>query len=133
MAWYVAHVIMYVKYTDIQHQKEYPVWENLYLINATSDIEALKKAEMKGKAEEGDFDPSFKWNKVSATWVFGGVRKLVKCENDPADLVELSYNEMTIKAWELDNLINGKKVKAVIDKVFDDTESPQPQESAWQN
>ena len=52
MKWYVAHVIMYVKFKD-GVQDSYPIWENLYLIKASSPAKAWEKAHKYGREAEG--------------------------------------------------------------------------------
>lgn len=53
MNWYAAHAIMYMKFKDRQQEK-YPLWENILLIAAESDEEALAKAVVRAKEDEGD-------------------------------------------------------------------------------
>ena len=49
--WYAASIIMLVKFKD-GNQDKYPVWENVILIKASSDDEAIKKAEKEGREKE---------------------------------------------------------------------------------
>ena len=41
--WFAAHIILWVKYTE-HEQKTFPLWENVVLIKAQSQKEALTKA-----------------------------------------------------------------------------------------
>ena len=113
MNWYVAHIIMYVKFKD-EIQDSYPIWENMILISADSDEEAMKKATNRAKEDEGDCKGSFKWNEREASWCFGGIRKLISCEDfneKPTSGTELSYNEMIIeKKEDFEKLLNGDEV-----------------------
>jgi hypothetical protein len=111
--WFAASVIMYVQFKD-GVQDKYPIWENIILIEASSDKEALKKAEKRGRDDEGDSEGSFHWEERPARWAFGGIRKLLKCkdaENRPTDGTEITYSQMEVSAEEaLNKLINGEAV-----------------------
>lgn len=113
MTWYAAHVVMYVKLKNPEHQHEFPVWENVVLIQAKSDELAFAKAEAAARLNEGDDDGTFKWDGEPATWVFAGVRKLTRCEDPnqrPADLSEVTYIEMTAKSEKaIRDLVKGKQ------------------------
>ena len=120
--WYAAHIIMYVRFKDGQ-QGEYPVWENIRLIEAPSDDGALAVAECLGRDDEGDDDGSFRWDGRPATWVFGGVRKLVAvCHPDdpddrPTNGAEISYSQMILPdAAALDKLVNGDPVTVLYEE-----------------
>ena len=111
--WYAAHIIMYVKFKDVT-QTKYPVWENLYLIEAENDNDALEKAKLLGKEDEGDSDGTFRWDDKPAEWVFGGIRKIIKCDNyheKPVPGTELSYSEFLVNNEDdLNRLIKGDSV-----------------------
>jgi hypothetical protein len=96
--WYAAHLIMYVQFKK-HVQRTYPVRENVVLIRADSAEEAFEKAERRGKEDEGDSSGTFTWGGKPATWVFGGVRKLMKCGADekerPNDGTEVTYLKCT--------------------------------------
>jgi hypothetical protein len=104
---------MYVKLKQ-GSQKRYPLWENIVLFQAESEDEAFAKAECRGREEEGDDDGSFRWDNKPAEWVFGGVRKLVLCEEEgkrPKDGTEISYSEIEAESKEaLGKFINGEPV-----------------------
>jgi hypothetical protein len=90
--WYAAHLVLYVK-LKAGAQRPFPVWENIVLLRARSEEEALAKAEQRGRAEAGDDDGTFRWNGKPAEWVFAGVRKLTLCEDSedrPGDGTEVS-------------------------------------------
>ncbi|MDL2320838.1 DUF4288 domain-containing protein [Desulfosarcina sp. OttesenSCG-928-B08] len=122
MTWFAAHAIMYVQY---KHEKQgtYPVWENIYLIEAASDNEAYEKAQARGREDEGDSSGTFEWDGKQATWIFAGIRKIIECRNSadqlihaplddrPGDGTEITYSELEVKNKEdLEKLINGDPV-----------------------
>ena len=63
--WYAAHILLYVKRKEGTESK-YPVWENIVLVKANSEEEALEKATQRGKEEEGDEDGTFRWGGTPA-------------------------------------------------------------------
>jgi hypothetical protein len=121
MNWYAAHLVMWVKLKE-ERQSHFPCWENIVLIHARSDAEAFNKAEKKGQIEEGDCDGSFRWGGQPATWVFGGVRKLVRCdepEERPGDGSEITYSEFVIDSKAaLEQFVAGEKVTISIQDRF---------------
>ena len=82
MTWYAAHVIMYTVFRE-EHQDSYPVWENVFIVESADQETARTIAEGLGRDGEGDSIGSMKWEGRPASWVFAGVRKLVKCDSDP--------------------------------------------------
>ena len=60
MSWFAAHLIMSVKLKG-KRQRRFPVWENIVVIEADSEEQAFRKAEHRGRLEEGDEDGSFTW------------------------------------------------------------------------
>jgi len=76
MTWYAASAILYVKFKD-GRQDRYPVWENVYLIDADGDDSAFHLAEERARRCEGDSEGSFTWDGRPATWVFECVSGLV--------------------------------------------------------
>ena len=113
MAWYAAHLIMYVKLKD-HRQDRFPVWENIVLIKADSEEEAFATAERRGRADAGDDDGGFRWGDHPAAWVFAGVRKLTLCQDSgkrPGDGTEVSYTEMEVGSVEaIEKLLGGEPV-----------------------
>jgi hypothetical protein len=113
MSWYAAHLILYVKFKE-RPQKRFPIWENIVLIRADSEDEALGKAEECGRKEAGDDGGTFRWNGEPATWVFAGVRKLTACQDSerrPGDGTEVSYTEMEVNSPEaIEQLVEGEPV-----------------------
>lgn len=111
--WYAAHLILYVKLND-HTQRKYPIWENIVLIKARTDEEALAKAEKRGRDDEGDDDGTFRWGGKPAHWVFAGVRKVTLCEDPetrPDDGTEVSYTELEVDSEQaVRKLVAGQPV-----------------------
>jgi hypothetical protein len=95
-------------------QDRFPVWENVVLIQASSEEEAFSKAERCGRDDEGDHSGSFRWDDRPAVWVFAGIRKLIKCVDPterPGDGTEVTYTEMELESAEaVDRLAKGESV-----------------------
>lgn len=113
MSWYAAHNIMYVRFKD-KRQDKYPIWENIILIEAESEEQAIKKATKIGREAEGDSSDTFYWEDRPAIWVFAGVRKLIECQSNserPNDGTEITYSEMLLDCEEsLSKLVSGQTV-----------------------
>ena len=73
MAWYTAHLITYFKLKNLP-QDSYTVWENVVLIEAIDETEAMTKAEEFGRREAAD--KSITVDDKPAETIFAGVRKL---------------------------------------------------------
>ena len=78
MTWYAAHIVMLVRFKQ-GVQRRFPAWENIVLVQAQDENEALSKAESLGQRGAGDDGGSFKWDGKLATWEFAGVRKVTEC------------------------------------------------------
>src|ERR1700726_422501 len=113
MSWYAASVIMWVKFKD-GNQDCYPVWENIYLVQADSHDEARTAATAFGKAGAGDSGGSFIWDDRPAEWIFGGVRKTTTCtdpDERPSHGTEITYSEFEVATREeLERLISSDAV-----------------------
>jgi hypothetical protein len=124
---------MYVEFTT-ENQTTFPVWENIYLINAASEDEAFKKAEIKGRESAGDNDGSFQWNNHPARWVFLGVRKLTLCQNPderPSDGTELTYLQMRVRSRSaLTKLVNSDRVAIELIEPFAEEGAPKAHPTA---
>jgi hypothetical protein len=111
--WYAAHVVMSLRLKG-RTQERYPVWENIYLVEAGSESEAFQKAERLGRADEGDEGGSLRWGRVPATWVFAGVRKLTECVSPserPIDGTEVTFNELELdSAKAVEQFATGRSV-----------------------
>ena len=114
--WFAAHVIMYFKFKD-ESQDTFPVWENVFLVDAPSTEEAFEKAARLGRADEGDDDGSLTCDDRPATLTYAGVRKLVRvgyaADDKPVDGEELTYSLLRVKdAKAFARLVKGKPVTA---------------------
>lgn len=101
--WYCAHAIMYLRRLEGE-QREYVVWENMYLIEAGTDDEALRKAEARAREVEGGPERGLQLGDgTPAEWVFAGIRKLIACQDEdrrPNDGTELTYSEYKLPSME---------------------------------
>jgi hypothetical protein len=114
MTWYAAHVILYVVFRD-GNQDSYPVWENVFIVESADEETARTVAEGLGREGEGDSNGSMKWEGRPASWVFAGVRKLVKCDSDPEAPrhgTEVTYSEFSVDSLAtLRELAAGRRVR----------------------
>lgn len=119
MGWYAAHIIMSVRFKD-GVQDRFPVWENVVLLEAGSDEEAMQKAERQGRLQEGDAGGTFEWQGRPATWLFAGVRKVIASADhgqQPGDGTEVSYSEMEVDSPEaLAKLVRGEAVSVLYEE-----------------
>jgi hypothetical protein len=102
MSWYVANAILYFRFED-GNQDVIPVWENLYLIEAGSPDEALSKATVRAREDEGDDSASLTYNGRKCSRVCVGIRKVTSCVNEderPEDGTEVTYNEFQLDSLE---------------------------------
>lgn len=113
MSWYAAHVILYTKFKD-GVQDVFPVWENVYLIEAASGDQAIQKATRLGQEAEGDSSGSYRYAGRLAQWVFAGVRKVIECqrsEQRPESGTEVTYSVFQVSDEEtLRRLAAGEEV-----------------------
>ncbi len=110
MSWYAAHLVLYVKLKE-HPQDRFPLWENIVLVQANSEEEALAKAEHHGREDEGDDGGTFRWDGKPAQWVFAGVRKLTACQDAtkrPTAGTEITYIEMEATTQALAKLLRGE-------------------------
>lgn len=126
MRWFSAHIVTYIKYKK-GIQDIIPIWENICLIEAESVDEAYKKAEDVGKRYEGDSNGTLIWENTPSMMIFGGVRKLIECQNSPEELIanpfnsncpidgaELSYSQFFVKDEAmLNKLICGEPTEVI--------------------
>lgn len=108
MAWYCAHAIFYFELKD-EPQDSYVMWENVYLVEASTDDEARTKAEEYAKTEEADSSDTLTLNDKPCRYKFAGIRKLItvsyieKAPDKPDD-VPVSGAEVTYSEFEVDTL-----------------------------
>jgi hypothetical protein len=96
MNWYAAHLVEYLRLHE-KEQKDFFVFENVVLVQASTTEEAFAKAEAYGRDYVSDA-PCW-WRGKPATMVFGGVRKLTTCldsEQRPKDGTEVTYLNLLV-------------------------------------
>jgi Domain of unknown function (DUF4288) len=120
MSWFACHVVMSVRFKE-GAQDSFPVWENIYLVEAADGDEAADKSKQIGLSLEGDSSGTFEWDERPARWVFAGVRKCmqlvhpIRQENEPTDGVELTYSELRFEDEEnLKAFVEGDDAHALI-------------------
>ena len=104
MPWIAAHAILYVRFKD-GPQTEFPVWENVYLIESADPEAALTIATRRARQDEGDANGTFTWNDRPAEWVFAGVRKLIAVSHAGLNTSlgtgdEITYSQMVLKSLD---------------------------------
>ena len=114
MTWYAAHAVMLVEFAD-GIQTQYPVWENILLIQSETSEAARAMAEARAKQDEGDSNGTFTWEDRPARWVFAGIRKVVACEDAdaaPGHGTEVTYLQLDLPDSEtFEHFIQGDPVK----------------------
>jgi hypothetical protein len=130
MKWFAAHIVMVVQQKG-KKQRRFPVWENIVLIKARSEDEALIKTEENGHANEGDDGGTFRWDGQPATWVFAGIRKLALCvdpDNRPGDGTEITFNEHVMDSKDaVEKYARGEQVELMCrDRFNEETTSETP-------
>lgn len=127
MAWYAAHLILYFRLKK-KPQTRFLVWENIVLIEADSWDQARAKATERGRQDADDGSGGLSLDDEPAELVFGGVRKLVSCQDEnrrPKDGTEVSYTEMEVRSEEaLRKLIAGEPVSATLVDFADELPAP---------
>lgn len=106
-------------------QKTYPVWEDVCLVEASSDEEAFRKAEALGRSRDID-DPTTLLDGVPARAEYVGVRKIGRIinpfpeppdESPPKHGSEISFSEYSVKSAEdLELLVQGKPVPVIYEE-----------------
>jgi hypothetical protein len=117
MSWYAASAI-FVFEARTGEQSRFPVHENVYLIEASSDSEALQKARQWAKGQEYD-DPTLTLDDRPARLRYAGLRKLISISNPvpalqndgpPGHGTEVTYSEFTVGKEDIAKLIAGEPV-----------------------
>lgn len=118
MSWYAASIVSYVKFKD-GNQDEYPIWENVVLIKASSDEDAFEKAKCIGKESDGD---AFIWEDRPAVWQYAGIRKILSVDTNNEDAsigdgLEITYSQMLLKnKTDLDKFVEGDEIELIYEK-----------------
>jgi len=121
MAWYSAHLITYFKLKNVS-QNSFTVWENIVLIEAVDEAEALIKAEEIGKREAklGAEDKSLTVDDKHAETVFAGVRKIGTVFHNGQDGKlesgdEITFNEFAVADKQsIESLVRGEEVTVTL-------------------
>ena len=117
MTWYAAHVIEAIRPIR-QKVRDVLVFENIILIEASNEKEALAKAK-KHAAESIVEDDSLTIDGEKATACFVGVRKLMTVSNpcplnqeddQPVSGTEVSYSKFKIKNSDLKKFAKGNPI-----------------------
>ena len=118
MAWYAAHAIVSIRPIN-QKERAIAVYENVILLQAADDSEAMSKARRHAKASVAK-DQSLTLNGEPAMQAFVGIRKIIAVSNPwpldqeddrPVDGTELTYSEFQVKDENtLTRLANGDAV-----------------------
>jgi hypothetical protein len=100
MGWYGAHAIMYIQLTD-GSQDSYPVYENVFLVQAETPDEARDKAAALARREEGDDRGTLRSGGRPAKMIFGSIRKVVSVSHESPDNQighgdEITYSEFIV-------------------------------------
>lgn len=93
---------MSIKFKD-GNQDSYPIWENVFLIEADTPENAGEKAIEIAKTNEGDSENSLTWDDRPATLVFAGLRKLLTVSHPDADEAKLDGAEITFSEFQIDD------------------------------
>ena len=121
MSWYSAHAILYVQYKS-GAQTSFPVWENVYLIEADSSEAALEQAKARALEDEGDSGGTFMWDDRAAEWVFAGIRKIIsvshlESEGNLSSGDELTYSQLRVNSLQkVKSLAAGDIVQTIYDE-----------------
>lgn len=94
---YCAHAVLYFQFKD-GRQDDFPVYENVYLIEAEDADEAWTKGVARARLDEGDEAGSLHFEQRPATRVFAGLRKVISVshmgiEDQIADGDELTFSQ----------------------------------------
>jgi hypothetical protein len=123
MAWFSATLISAAR-LRAGEQDSYPVWEDVCLIEASTEDEAFRKAEELGRSRETD-DPTFTLNGQPATMAFLGVRKIARVINPldiPEDAAPLGGSEIAFSKYsvsttsDLEKLVRGESVPVIYEE-----------------
>ncbi|MBS2022306.1 MAG: DUF4288 domain-containing protein [Deltaproteobacteria bacterium] len=124
--WYAAHVVVYFENAHIKRTGVYPLMENIHLVQAANERDALRLAKALGKAS-AFADPSFTYGGRAARRVFGGVRKIVKVsppilsdDSTPATRVEsgceATFNQLRVRGRRnLRRFVEGREVEVCLE------------------
>jgi hypothetical protein len=121
MTWYAASIIIVTK-LRAGMQTEFPVSEDVYLVEADTADEALQKAEAIGTSSVAD-DPSLTLGGQPARDYFAGIRKVITVMNPfpdepdrerPYHGTEVTYSRYRLgHEGDIDKLVRGEPVSVI--------------------
>jgi len=116
MDWYAVHVVMAI-YLKAEFSETFPVYENVFLIHASTEQEAVRQGVEIGECEEGDSEGSLTWDGKPAMQKFMGVRKTVLCvdsRNRPTEKTEITYSQFLFSSeGDVKKFCRGQSVSTV--------------------
>ena len=125
MTWYAASLV-YVFRVRIGPQAKFPVWEEVCLIEASDDDEALEKAEILGRERNAVDDETLTLNDVPATKSYFGIRKLLTIDNPfpasqnespPMHGTEITFSDFTLESeTDLLRFVRGQSVSLIYEE-----------------
>ena len=122
MNWYSAALIYVIRVRD-SSQDDFPIWENVCLIEAEDDDAAFLRAEAVGREREID-DPSLFLDDKPAKMSFYGVRKLFLVDapfdapegSDPKHGSEVAFSRYSVSSQDdLNKLMCGDCVQILFE------------------
>ena len=113
MSWFAVHQIEYFKYLEGE-QDVFPVYENVFLFEAETPNDAIKKA--KRFFDEIDFDDkSLTLNGKPAKSIFAGIRKVVEVTHWKEEGVLGSKDELTYNVF---NVFDEKDIGKILNDEY---------------
>src|SRR2546430_10179643 len=115
MSWFAAHAIMSVRFKE-GAQDSYPVYENVYLIEAADGSQALVEATARAEQDQGDSSGTLTWGDRPATIKLAGIRKVVAVSHHGSSEHLATGDEVTYSQFEvpdeasLQQLVDGEGV-----------------------
>jgi len=117
MKWYTASAIFLFEYKD-GNQDSFTAWENVYLLEANSNKEAMIKAEKCARRYEEGKESTTKLDGRDVVMKYHGLRKLIEVQySDDSEKGSLDCAEVTFSEFNLDtqeefsSLVQGKSVE----------------------
>lgn len=119
MPWFCAHAVVYFQFKDGK-QDHFPVWENVYLIQASDAEQAWTKGIARARSDEGDFAGSLHFEDRPATLVFAGLRKVISVshlgtEGQIADGDEVTFSQCRFADTDsFRKFVNGEEATGIL-------------------
>ena len=110
--WYIGNIVLCEVHDEGSHGDRSLVWNNSYLIQASSAESAYEKASQLGKQQQ-DESGSHRCDGEMAHWEFRGVQDVIPARETPAPGALLWCNEFVATPDKLKEMIPGKSELAV--------------------